>query len=94
MTNLTCRAGCRIERLTFPPVFRARDNDGRKRQFPRFWPAIARKWWSRAIVVTGMADSAEVPDGTPVIVSDGGVAELASHHGPKLPHLSSRSETW
>jgi hypothetical protein len=34
MTNLTCRAGCRTDRLTFPPVFRARHNDGRKRQVP------------------------------------------------------------
>jgi hypothetical protein len=42
MTNLTCRAGCRIDRLTFPPVFRARHNDGRKRNFPLL-AAIARK---------------------------------------------------
>lgn len=30
------------------------------------------------IVVTGMAGGAEVPDGTPVIVSDGGVGEATA----------------
>jgi hypothetical protein len=72
MTNLTCRAGCRTDWLTFPPVFRARHNDGRNAKFP-LPAAIARKWRLRMTVVTGMAGGAEVPDGTPVIVSDGGV---------------------
>ncbi len=63
MTNLTCRAGCRTDRLTFPPVFRARHNDGRNAKFP-LPAAIARKWRLRMIVVTGMAGGAEVPDGT------------------------------
>ena len=60
MTNLIRRAGCRIERLTFPRSSALAITTAGNANFPLLAP-IARKWWLPAIVVTGMAGGADAP---------------------------------